>query len=102
MLRAGMVQLVKKQRNYHIDRDSMIDLIFTNITGKVSAVIDTRPSGNYKKIKILAEEKIVEELHRRRKTNLHETINKVIDKVAPWVTIMVSPNYLGKYMTKDL
>ena len=48
------------------------------------------------------EEKIVEELHRRRKTNLHETINKVIDKVAPWVTIMVSPNYLGKYMTKDL
>ena len=46
MLRAGMEQLVKKQRNYHIDRDSMIDLIFTNITGKVSAVIDTRPSGN--------------------------------------------------------
>ena len=52
MLRAGMVQLVKKQRNYHIDRDSMIDLIFTNITGKVSAVIDTRPSGYDKKIKI--------------------------------------------------
>ena len=36
-----------------------------------------------------------------RERELHDTINKVMDKVAPWITIKVNPNYLGKWMTKD-
>ena len=33
---------------------------------------------------------------------LHDNINAVMDKVAPWVMVRTKPDYIGKWMTKEL
>ena len=35
-------------------------------------------------------------------TQLHDNINEVMDQVAPWTTIRTKPDFIGKWMTKEL
>ena len=138
MMKAGMGQIVTRTTHHREDGDSIIDLIFTNISMKVSAVKHTTMGGDHDLLEItrrskyirkkatiqkrswkeFTEERMREEAKKQKwdmfdkvrteeeldeaTRKFHEAINKVADVVAPWKTIKLNPNYLGRWMTDEL